>query len=272
MSSPRYPIPARVSRLSLDRYSYRGIVYSKERKPKETLPGRLRSMLSYTHTSMLVGYLQPAILARSALKVQAQRLAMQSQCAPLPDQATMPDRLPKPPYQQDQYDQPQRAEGPVLLEQQLPIDPHRRALILRAVLPQPTAHVPHLLQTVSTIQQILDVLRHHLRDILELVVEPAEVVGRAGVLVGLLRALDIAIELAVGIGPELGIEVGGAIVGCLEFGADVFEVGESELLWVRALGDGDIGEGVVEDVAGGYSASVKRSGRLIYALPGVGGR
>lgn len=35
----------------------------------------------------------------------------------------------------------------------------------------------------------------------------------------------------------------------MELGTDVFEVGEGELFGIGSLGDGDIGEGIVEDVA-----------------------
>jgi len=179
-------------------------------------------------------------------------------------------RSPESPDQKDEYDQPQRPKRPILLQQQLPIDPHRCALVLGRVLSKPTTHIPHLLQAVSAVQQVLDVLCHDLRDILELVVQARQVVSRAGVLVCLLCPLDIAVELAVRVGSQRGIEVVFALVGCLELGADVFEVGEGELFGVRLFGDGDICEVIVEDVAVGAAWSVKCR-RSLPPLAGCGG-
>jgi hypothetical protein len=53
----------------------------------------------------------------------------------------------------------------------------------------------------------------------------------------------------------LWVEVGVAIVGGLELGADIFEVGEGELFGVGAFRYGKVGDGVVEDVAEGWLVS-----------------
>lgn len=44
--------------------------------------------------------------------------------------------LPESPNEEEEDDQPQRPKRSILLQQQLPIDPHRRSLVLRRVLPQ----------------------------------------------------------------------------------------------------------------------------------------
>lgn len=112
--------------------------------------------------------------------------------------------LPKAPNQQYQDDQTKRSKRPVLLQQQLPVDPDGRALVLRTILPQPRAQVAHLLQAVASIQQVLDVLCHHLRHIFQLVIQPGQVVCGATVLVRLLRAVDVALELGELVGSQGG--------------------------------------------------------------------
>lgn len=82
-----------------------------------------------------------------------------------------------------------------LFQQQFPVDAHRSLLVLPAILPQAPRQFAHPLQAVSTVQQILNVLGHNLRDILQLVVNPVEVLRRTTVLVQLLGTLDECIEL-----------------------------------------------------------------------------
>lgn len=41
--------------------------------------------------------------------------------------------LPKPPDNKDEHDQAQGTNGTVLLQEQLPVDPHRSSLILRRI-------------------------------------------------------------------------------------------------------------------------------------------
>jgi hypothetical protein len=193
---------------------------------------------------VISGYL-PACFAPLSTNLDAiQRHAMHMHT----DSMTI--RLPESPHQQYEDDQSQGSKRPVLLQQQLPVDPYRCSLILGRVFSQSTAHISHLLQAVSSIQQVFNVLCHYLRYIFELIVESAKVVGSTAVLIRLLGTFDEAIELAVRVWAELRVEVVFASVGRLEFGADVFEVGESELLGVAALGDGDVGYRVIQDVAG----------------------
>lgn len=61
-------------------------------------------------------------------------------------------------------------DGTHLFHQQIPVDAHRGLFVLPAVFAQAPRQLTHSLQTVSTIQQVLDVLGHDLRHILELVV------------------------------------------------------------------------------------------------------
>ena len=67
-----------------------------------------------------------------------------------------------PPYEYNDQ-KPNRGERPVLLQQQLPIDPYSSPLILPTILPQPLTHVSHSLQTIPSVQQILNILCHHFR-------------------------------------------------------------------------------------------------------------
>ena len=107
----------------------------------------------------------------------------------------------------------------------------------------------HLLQRVASVQQVLNVLRHDLCHVLELIVESAKVVGRARILVCSLRLLKEAVELGVCVWAELRVEVVVALVGGLELVADVFEVGDGQLLRIAAFGDCEVCDVVSKDVA-----------------------
>jgi len=58
-----------------------------------------------------------------------------------------------------------------LLQQQLPIDPHRRLLVLATVFSQARRDIAHALQTVPSVQQVLNVLGHDLGHILQLIIQ-----------------------------------------------------------------------------------------------------
>ena len=160
---------------------------------------------------------------------------------------------PKPPYYQNQHDQAQSTKRTILLQQQFPVYPYRRSLIFGRIFSQSRTHVSHPVQTVSAIQQIFNVLGHDLRDIFQLVVQPTEVVRRPRVLICLLRPLDEAVELRVGVRSHLWVEIVFAFVRGLEFGADVFEIGQGEFLRIRPFGDGEVGDIIVENVAGKFT-------------------
>jgi len=113
-----------------------------------------------------------------------------------------------------------------LLQQQFPIYPHRRLPILSTILPQPPAHLPHPLQTIPSIQQILDILRHHLRHVRQLAVQLVQITCRAGVAVCLFCPLHEGVEFDEGIGAQRGRGELGCGVGGEEFGGDIGEVGE----------------------------------------------
>lgn len=176
-------------------------------------------------------------------------------------QPTLLASSPEAPDQQDQDDKSESSEWTILLEQQLPVDPDGRPFILCRVFSQSTAHISHLLQAVSSVQQVLDVLCHHLRHVFQLVVQSTQVVRGAAILVRLLRALNEAFELAVLVWSKLRIEVILAFVRGLELSADVFEIGKRKFLWVRFLGDGDVAEGVVEDVTGARASISASQGK-----------
>jgi hypothetical protein len=108
------------------------------------------------------------------------------------------------PAQEENDNKRQRRNGPILLQQQLPIDPHRRALILERIIFEPTAHIPHPLQTIPSVQQVLDILRHHFVHVFELVIQAIESAVRAAVLIRLLAVLEEALEFCVGVGAQAG--------------------------------------------------------------------
>ena len=151
--------------------------------------------------------------------------------------------LKKPPPQQKNRNHPDPRKRPILLQQQIPINPHRRLPIFPAILPQPARHLAHPLQTITPVQQILDILRHHLRHVSQLVVQLIKVLARPRVLVCFFGALDEGIEFDEGVGAAGGGEVGGRRVGGCEFGGEVGEVGEGEFARVGAVADGEEDEG-----------------------------
>lgn len=104
-----------------------------------------------------------------------------------------------PPYKYN-HKQAQAPYRPVLLQQQLPIYPHGRLLILPTILPQPTADLSHPLQAIPPIQQILNILRHDLRHVLQLGIQFVEILCCAGIWIGAFCTLDEGIEFHEGVG------------------------------------------------------------------------
>ncbi len=155
---------------------------------------------------------------------------------------------PRPPLeesipQKKQHNDPQPREGPILLQQQFPIDPHRRPLIFPTIFPQPLTHIAHPLQTIPPVQQILNILRHDLGHIPQLIIQFIQILRGAGVLVGFLGALDEGVEFDEGVGAAGGGKVLGGGVGGCEFGGEVGEVGEGEFARVGAVADGEEADG-----------------------------
>ena len=137
----------------------------------------------------------------------------------------------------------------VLFEKQFPVDADSRALVLGRVFAKTAAHVTHLVQAVTAVKKIVDVLGHGFMDILELIVEAVEIVLCAAILVQLLCALKEAFKFGVGVRSHAGVKVLVAVVGALKLLADVLEVREGEFLRVAALGDANKDEAVVNHVA-----------------------
>lgn len=108
-----------------------------------------------------------------------------------------------PPYEY-YYDDSNAREWSILLQQQFPIDPHRRPLVFPTILPQPLTHVAHPLQTVPSVEQILDVLRHDLRHVPKLIVQLVQIPCSPRILVCLLGALNEGVEFDEGVGPAGG--------------------------------------------------------------------
>jgi len=155
------------------------------------------------------------------------------------------------PPEKHQDNKAQRRKGTVLLEQQLPVDPHRRTAVLFRIVPQPRADLAHALEAVATVQQILDILGHDLGYVAQLAVELIEVLGCARVGVRGLGALDEGVKLGEGVGPERGRLDIAALVGGGELARQIGEVGEGQFPRVGAVGyaEEDDGEVAVDCVA-----------------------
>ena len=168
----------------------------------------------------------------------------------------LPTHSEKAPPDEKQHDKPHRRKRSVLLEQQLPIDPHSRLPVLLTILPQPLAHVSHPLQAVPPIQQVLNIFRHDLCHVPQLVVELVEVLRGAAVLVGFLGALDEGVELDEGVGAQGGRLVGARGVGGGKLGREVGEIGKGEFARVGLFADGEEADAGGDEVAGSVSRSV----------------
>lgn len=160
------------------------------------------------------------------------------------------------PPQEEQDDKAQRRERPVLFQHELPVDSHGGPPVLFAVVPEPAAELPHLLQVVSAVQQVLDVLVHHLGHVAELVVELVEVLARARVGVGRLRLCDEVVELHEGVRAEGRVVDLLRGVGGGELASEVGEVGERELSGVGGIADAEEDDVGVEEVVEGMGAGV----------------
>ena len=126
-----------------------------------------------------------------------------------------------------------------LLQHQFPIYPHSRLAVLLAVFPKPAAHITHLLQTIATVQQVLDVLGHDFRHVFQFIVEFVQVGGGTSVHVGLLCALDEGVEFDKGIWSQSGgMDLLQRIDGG-EFLCEVGQVCEGELAGIRAVADAE---------------------------------
>lgn len=166
----------------------------------------------------------------------------------------------EPPPQKDQYNKAQRAKGPILLQHQLPINPHSRPPVFLTIIPQPRANLAHPLETVPAIQQILNILGHDLGHIAQLVIQLVEILRRAGVTIGRFGFCNKVIKLHKRIGPQRRVEELGHGVHGGELGGEVGEVGEGEFAGVGAFGDAEVdyvlGDEVVDGVGAGFDGGL----------------
>lgn len=168
----------------------------------------------------------------------------------------------EPPIQEDENNKAKTGKGPVLLQHELPVDPHGGPAILLAVVAQAGAYLSHALEAISTVQQVLNVLCHNLCHVAQLVIEAVEVRRGARVGIGGLCLCDEGVELHKGVGSEGGgVDLGGGVGGG-ELAGEVGEVGEGELARVRGGADGEEDDVRVDEVVEGVGARLDRGLRL----------
>lgn len=168
--------------------------------------------------------------------------------------------LEEPPPQENDYDESQRAKRPILLEHQFPIDSYGSPPILLTIIPQPRADLAHPLQTISAIEQILNILGHHFCHVAQLVIKLVKVLCGARIAVGRLGLGNEVVKLHKGVGPQGRVEQLGHRIHGGELGGEVREVGEGELARVGALGDAKVdnvrGDEVVDCVCAGLDGGL----------------
>lgn len=163
--------------------------------------------------------------------------------APNNDDVSLPSsrfpslKEPEPYENQDDEEQPRK--GPVLLEQQLPVDAHGSAAILLAVVAQPAANLAHALKTVTTVQQVLDILGHDLGNIAQLIIQLVQPLRSTGIRIDSLSLGDEVVKLHEGVGPQGGRVHLGSGVRREELAGQVGQVCEGELARVRAVADAE---------------------------------
>ena len=121
---------------------------------------------------------------------------------------------------------------PYLFQQQLPINPHRRPAIFFTILSESPTHLAHPLEAIPPIQEILNVLRHHLGHIFQFVIQPIQVGRCPTILVCFPGALDERVKFHERVGSLIGGVVGRLGVGGGEFCGEVGEVGEGQFAGV----------------------------------------
>lgn len=146
----------------------------------------------------------------------------------------------EPPPQEEDNDASHRSKRAILLQQQVPINPDGRPLILLTVIPQPTAQLAHALQAITTIEQILDILRHDLGDVPQLIMQLIQILRRARVAVRRLGAANEAVKVHKRIRPKRRVHELLRRVRRRELARDVGEVCKGELARVRAVRDGHV--------------------------------
>lgn len=167
-------------------------------------------------------------------------------------------------------------EQSYLAQQKFPVDPDSCLAVFSAILAEPTAHISHAFQTVSSVEQILNVLCHDLGDILQLIIQLVQVLGGSAVLVRLLGPLDEGVEFDEGIGAAGSSEVLLRRVCGGEFLLDVGQEDKGKLSGVRAVADAEEDKSIVDEVAagrgavsGGLEGGVGRAYWMVYWPPSM---
>lgn len=141
-----------------------------------------------------------------------------------------------------------------------------RLAVLERLVAEAARHVAHAIERVAAPEQVLHVLGHDPRHVLQVLVQPLQPVrrsvrsglvpvretGRFGpsrVEVESLGALDEGVEFDKRVRSQAGFEGGLGRVGAGEFGAEFREVGEGEFARVRLVGDDEVDDRVRDQVA-----------------------
>lgn len=147
-----------------------------------------------------------------------------------------------------QHQEANTRKGPILLQQQLPVDPHRRSPIPLTIIPQPATHLPHAIQTIPPIEQILDILRHDLCNIPQLIIQLVQVLRRARIRIRRPRLGNKTIEIHKRIRTQRRImRLRGRMTG-RELAGQVGKVCECQLARVGPLADAEEDDVRVDEV------------------------
>lgn len=167
---------------------------------------------------------------------------------------------PHPYKQQDKESQPNKRA--ILLQQQIPVNPHRGPSVPLAIVSQPTTYLSHPIQAVPPIKQVFNVLRHDLGHIPQLIVDFIQVLGGPGIRIRRHRLGNEAVKVHVCIWAQrrrlqLLQRMGGE-----EFAGQVGEICEGQLARVAGVADAeedDIAvDEVVDRVRGGFDGRLGR--------------
>lgn len=157
------------------------------------------------------------------------------------------------------------SERPAAHGRKLAYDFAGRLAVLERLVAEAARHVAHAIERVTAPEQVLHVLGHDPRHVLQVLVQPVQSVrpcgpglvslceaGRFGssrVKVQSLGPLNERVEFYERVRSQAGFEGGFGRVGAGEFGAEFREVGEGEFARVRLVGDDEVDDRVRDEVA-----------------------
>lgn len=157
----------------------------------------------------------------------------------------------------DHEEQPQAANHRVLSDHGVEVDSLRPLAVLDRVHLQRQRQVQHFVERVAPVQQVLNVLRHHLLDVGQVVVQPVQVQLDSLVLVYLLRFQQKVVKQRETEGTSAHTKRILAVT-LLELVADLVKIGERQLARIPFVTDTQVDDLIGNNVVDIVGAQLNR--------------